>query len=255
MKDRLNTIAITSTALLLGLAMSGSLLAQQSGADMPRPGKDRASCSEVQWHSDLMAGYPWVAEACHEAIVVNGEKWARFEAEFLRMHQDGMITAEFKNDRGRSLGNVDLIPGPNQRVLLDGRSTSFSDLRRGQMLNFYAPEGEFSFATEPGARPGEQIRISQRDDAQRREDLRLAEQRALEQRREEQRLAEQRRDEQRRADESRTQLAQAPRATTQRASQLPATAGPLPLMALGGLLSLLSGITLTARRRLNRHCL
>jgi hypothetical protein len=234
MNIRLNTIVMTSAVLLLGLAWSGNVIAQEPASTMPKPATDRASCSEIDWHRDMLRDYPWVADACHEAVVVDGQKWARFEAEFKELNRDGTITSEFKNQRGRSLGNVSLQPGPNQRVMLDGRPTAFSDLRRGQVLNFYAPEGEFSFTTEPGAPASEQLQITQRQDQLSAE---------------ERRLAEQRREEQARADR---QLAQADRTTTQRRDTLPATAGPLPILALGGLLSLLGGMTLTMRRRFTR---
>ena len=234
MNTRLNRLVMTSAALLLGLAWTGNLLAQdrtltqdrttaqERALTMPAPGTDRVSCTEVDWHRDMLRDYPWVADACHEAIVVDGKKWARFEAEFQQLNRDGTIDSNFKNDRGRSLGSVSLQPASDQRVLLDGRSTRFSELRRGQVLNFYVPDGEYTFTTEPGAPATEQVQIVQR------------------------------RDDQRRDEQPARELAQAERTTTRRQDTLPATAGPLPILALGGLLSLLGGITLTIRRRLTR---
>ena len=219
MNTRLKKLAMISVALLLGMVWTGSLVAQDRASSMPSPESDRVSCSEIDWHRDMLRDYPWVAEACHEAVVVDGKKWARFEAEFQRLNRDGTIESEFKNDRGRSLGSVSLQPGPDQRVQLDGRATRFSDLRRGQVLNFYAPEGEFSFTTEPGA--SDQIQIARQRDDQRRDDRQLGQ-----------------------ADER--------RADRDRQDRLPATAGPLPIIALGGLLSLLGGFTLTMRRRFSK---
>ena len=215
MNTRLNVLAMTSAALLLGLAWTGSSLAQQAAPAMPAPELDRVSCAEVDWHQNMMRDYPWVANGCHEAIVVDGQKWARFEAVFQQLNRDGTITSNFRNDRGRSLGEVKLRPSPDQRVLLDGRPTRFSDLRRGQTLNFYAPEGMYAFATEPGAPPAEVVQIVEPQPTT----------------------------------QPPVQMAQAQPATTTRPTTLPATAGPLPIIALGGLLSLLAGTTLTMRRR------
>jgi hypothetical protein len=229
MNTRLNKLVMTSAALLLSLAWTGNLMAQdrtltqdrtgsqQRASTMPAPGMDRVSCSEVDWHRDMLRDYPWVADACHEAIIVDGKKWARFEAEFQQLNRDGTIDSNFRNDRGRSLGSVSLQPGPDQRVLLDGRSTRFSELRRGQVLNFYVPDGEFTFVTEPGAPTTDQVQIVQRRDEQ-----------------------------------PARELAQAERTTTERRDRLPATAGPLPILALGGLLSLLGGFSLTMRRRFTK---
>jgi hypothetical protein len=219
MNTRLNILAMTTAAMLLSLAWTGSSLAQERAPAMPAPELDRVSCDEVDWHRDMLREYPWVVEACHEAIVIDGQKWARFQADFQQFNRDGTITSDFKSDRGRSLGTVTLKPGPDQRVLLDGNPTQFSDLRRGQVLNFYAPEGMYAFTTQPGAPRTEQVEIVRRQDIQT-----------------ERQLAEPERD----------------RTTTTRRDTLPATAGPLPIIALGGLLSLLGGFTLTMRRRFIR---
>ncbi|NEZ05016.1 hypothetical protein G4Y73_12730 [Wenzhouxiangella sp. XN201] len=221
MNTRLNAFVMTSAALLLGLTWTGSIMAQEQklASDMPKPQTDRVSCEEVDWHRDILRDYPWVSNACHEAVVVDGEKWARFEAEFQRLNRDGTIVSNFKNDRGRSLGSVSLKPGPNQRVLLDGEPTRFSDLRRGQMLNFYVPEGVYGFTTEPGATDDQLVDIVPTEDPEATESPRMA---------------------------------QAEPERTQRPARLPATAGPLPIIALGGLLSLLGGATLTMRRRFKK---
>ncbi len=214
MNTRLNVFATTSVAMLLGLASTGSAMGQESTQAMPGPEVDRASCTEIDWNRDLLRNYPWVVEGCQEAVIVDGKKWARFEAEFLENHRDGAITADFRNDRGRSLGNVRMMPGANQTVLLDDRPRSFSQLERGQVLNFYAPEDAYAFTTKPGAPKAELVQIVEPDEQERP-----------------------------------TRLAEAEPVTTTRPATLPATAGPLPIIALGGMLSLLGGLGLTARRR------
>lgn len=214
MNTRLNVFAMTSAALLLSLAWTGNTIAQQDAQEMPGPEVDRASCEDVDWHQDLLRDYPWVVAACQEAVVVDGQKWARFEAEFQELHRDGAITSDFRNDSGRSLGSVRLMPGPDQRVLLDGRPYRFSELQSGQTLNFYVPDDIYAFTTVPGAPVSERAQVVEPEVV-----------------------------------EERRQLAQAEPATTSRPESLPATAGPLPIVALGGLLSLLGGMTLTMRRR------
>ena len=231
MITRLYQLKLFSAALLLGLAGSGNAIAQQeTGASMPRPGTDRASCNDIEWHRDMLRDYPWVADACHEAVTVDGQKWARLEAEFQTFSGDGVLSSNFRDDRGRSLGSIDLMPDSDQRVLLDGRPRKFSELRRGQVLNFYVPQGGYSFATEPAATPAAQLRLAERRDEQ-------------------QRLDDQRRADQRRNEPAQRQLAQADQSASTRPTVLPATAGPLPLLALGGVMSLLGGLALSTRRR------
>ncbi len=217
MNTRLNVFATTSAAMLLGLVSTSSALAQEHTPDFPAPDKgNRVSCDNVEWHRDMLGDNPWVSGACHEAIVIDGQTWARFEAEFQDYNRsDGTFTADFRNDRGRSMGSVSLEPAPGQRVSLDGRPTRFSELRRGQVLNFYSPENAYAFTTKPGASEDEMVKVVET--------------------RQEQRP---------------TRMAEANRNENERPQTLPATAGPLPILALGGMLSLLGGIGLTTRRRL-----
>jgi hypothetical protein len=111
---------------------------------------------------------------------------------------------------------LNLMPAQGQRVSIDGRPYRFSDLKRGQQLNLYVPEGMYALALEPGA-PPEQLAQIVAPSAQR------------------------------------VQLAQADRApapaATATAQRLPSTAGPLPFLVLGGLASLLAGLGLSIRRR------
>lgn len=219
MMTRFNPLTLTSAALLASLAWTDNLPAQQGEATMPTPGTDRASCTEIDWHRDLVDAYPWVGDACHETVMVNGRKWARFEAEFQELRRDGTVISDFRDERGRSLGSVSLEPDADQRVLLDGRPTRFSELRRGQVLNFYAPEGVYALTAEPGAPADQQVQFAERPA------------------------------ERRNTTQSDRRLAQAEQATSNRRDRLPETAGPLPMLALGGMLSLLGGITLSSRRR------
>jgi hypothetical protein len=218
MNLRLNLSSLTTAALLLALGWTGIAAAQQSARDMPDPEVDRSSCEDINWHRDLLRQYPWVVNGCQEVITVGQQKWARFEAEFQHNHSDGSISSDFRNDRGRALGRVRLMPTPGQRVLLDGRDYRFSELMKGQILNFYVPEDRYAFATTAGAPSGEMARVVESAPEAT-------------------------------ATRSSTRMAQAEPVRTQRPAELPATAGILPLMALGGMLSLLGGIGLAARRR------
>jgi hypothetical protein len=180
-----------------------------------------ASCAEVAWDRQLLAQYPRLAEGCQEVIVVNGQKWARFAADLLRTNRDGSVTLDFNDRQGRSMQELTLMPGPDQTVEIAGRDYPFSDLERGQELNLYVPEGVYAIGLVPGAAPERLARIV-------REPIQVAQAQP--------------------APAAATQLAQAePPARTP--DRLPSTAGSLPLLALGGLVSLLAGMGLAIRRR------
>ncbi len=142
---------------------------------------------------------------------MDGTKWIRFEADFLRINDDGSIVSDFQSPRNRSIGNLTLQPAPDQRVLLDGKKYRFSELKQGQQLNFYVPEGTLNFASEPAAPSQRVAKVVEVE-----EPTRMAE-----------------------VDETTTRTQ--PR-------RLPSTAGPLPLIATGGLVFLAGGLGLGIRR-------
>lgn len=206
--------------MAIALFYAGASLAQapMDTRNLPAPEVHKGGCADVIWHTDLVQKYPRIASGCQEVVIVNGEKWARFEGDFLRNNTDGSFTTEFTTTSGRSLGRVTLLPTPDQRVTLDGRKVRFTELRAGQPLNFYLPEGEAGFALEPAPATEPYVQIVRYEDqvAEEPEPMRLA------------------------------QVDPTPARAVPR---LPDTAGPLPALALGGLLSLFGGAGLTLRRR------
>jgi len=230
MNSRLNILKLAGAAIL-GFSLIGTAHSQQAAQEAvqqdriqgdPLAGMELATvgCNEVNWHRDMLAEYPWSAEACHDVVVSNGQHWARFEIDYLGREPDGSVRAEFIGPDDRSHGMATLEPGENQRVMLDGQPYTWDEVFEGQRLSLFVPEGEFGFAGAPGT-PAEQMARRVDDDAAD-EQMRLAE-----------------------AEED-------PAFDRERRQELPATAGPLPMLGLAGLLSLLGGLGLTMRRRLGR---
>ncbi len=209
------TSGVRLAATLIGvICATGAAAQQQLETRNLQPDVQAASCAAVEWNKDLLAQYPRLAEGCQEVVTSEGKKWARFGADFVRSNRDGSVTLEFKDRRGRSMEQLTLMPALTQRISIDGHDYRFSELSRGQQLNLYVPEGMYGVALEPGA-PPEQVAQIVREPAQ----------------------------------PATAQLAQADRAPAGAAQRLPSTAGPLPLLALGGLVSLLCGLSLWIKRR------
>ena len=214
------TPGIRIAATLIGIiCATGAGAQQQLDTKGLQPEVQAASCAAVNWNKDMLAQYPRIAEGCQEVVTSEGKKWARFGADFVRKNRDGSVTLEFKNRQGGPMEELTLMPAPTQRVSIDGHAYRFSELTRGQQLNLYVPEGMYGVALEPGAPPEQVVQIVP-------EPAQTAAATAL--------------------------LAQADRAAAGAAQQqrLPSTAGPLPLLALGGLVSLLGALSLWIRRRL-----
>lgn len=212
-----NTGTTSAAALLVACMFAApSAFAQERtpSGEMPSPKEQKASCDVVNWQTgwdqELLSRFPNMEQGCHEVVVVDGRKWIRFEADFVRRNNNGSIVSDFQSPRNRSIGQLTLMPAPDQRVLLDGREYRFSELRQGQTLNFYVPEGSLTFATRPDA-PAERVAEVVTE-----EPVQMAA-----------------------VDETRT---------TQQPDRLPQTAGPLPLVATGGVFFLMAGLGLGIRR-------
>ena len=202
-------IEMTSLALAIGGVMfAGATSAQDLDVDsLAATDENAASCAAVRWDTRLLAEYPRVAKACHEVIMSDGQKWARFETELVSVNRSGAVKSNFKDRQDNYMGAITIMPAHDQTVDIDGTQHRFSDLRAGQMLNVYVPEGMYAFSMAPGAPPEQVVEIM---------------------------------------DEPAPVVAAAPIP-----ARLPSTAGPLPWLALGGLLSIAGGIGFAIRRRMN----
>lgn len=228
-KASTNIRAATVLALASFVLASGAAAQDNKLVNVDRPADDAASCTEVKWNQEFVTSYPWASEACRAVIVVNGQKWARFEGEFQGLNDDGSFNTNFTSRSDRDLGSVTLMPQAGQSVRLANKDVAFGDLDDGQILSFYVPEGAVGFAVEPGVPSTQYVKIVDTSN----EDKFAAA------------------DDAPKADP--VIMAQADPAPTPIASDLPNTAGPLPLIALGGLMSLLGGLGLTIRRRLSKR--
>jgi hypothetical protein len=201
------------TATVLSASLLGVAVAQQD--QFPREREQAKSCAEVDWNKDMTINHPRLTEACREVVIADGVHWARFEAKFARVEPDGSVSFSIRDSRDRPIEEVTLQPATGQVAYIDNRATPFTQLRRDQLVNLYVPEGTYGFVTQPGA-PREQIAVVT-------------------------------------APASATAPAPAPTrvaAVEPRGAMLPATAGPLPWFALGGILFLLgaAGLRLSRRR-------
>lgn len=156
-------IETTGLALALcGFMFAGATVAQDLDVDsLSATDEDAASCAAVQWNAQLLAEYPRVAQACHEVIMSDGKKWARFETELVGVNRSGAVKSNFKDRQDQYMGAITIMPDHDQMVAIDGRDYRFSELRAGQMLNVYVPEGAYGFSLAPGAPPAQVVEISE----------------------------------------------------------------------------------------------
>lgn len=117
------------------------------------------SCiKDVVYSQEFLARYPNAGAACREVVMKDGQKWARFDADVVRV-RGNQVTADFIDNHKRSVGTLTFNAAPEARVMVDGREKRFSTLRSGDILSFWMPESRMGFYAEPGASEVEKLAV------------------------------------------------------------------------------------------------
>lgn len=216
-------LLITAAALALSADGAHAQIASQTAE--PTTSVDRSfdpspkECSDVRWSQAALSAYPSIAEACQAVEQRNGKSYVKFEGVVESVKDRGnRIRVDFED--GEDLA---FTPPPETVLYLDGKRTSFTEVRDGMRLNFYVPEDRLQAELRPDPNRVAFIifpfdipttAIPERQQSQAQSD---------------------------RADRS-----QDPRSTMNR---LPDTASPWPLIGMGGAALLIVAAAMTRSRR------
>ena len=114
-------------------------------------GQSRRSCiGNIVFSQEFLTRYPQAGGACREVKMENGQKWARFDADVVRVTKN-RLTANFVDRSDKSLGTITFDAAHDARVEVNGRQRKFSSLKPGDKLSFWMPESRVGFYAEPGA--------------------------------------------------------------------------------------------------------
>src|SRR5687767_1658874 len=94
---------------VMGVVFAGGSAAQlpsNGGNNLPSPRIRIGTCNQVVWETNLLRLYPRIAEGCQEVFWSEGQKWARFEADFIGRDGNGLVTLEFKDRDYRTLERI-----------------------------------------------------------------------------------------------------------------------------------------------------
>jgi hypothetical protein len=145
----MKTTVKLATAVLIVLPLVG--IAQQKPL----------SCSrDIVFSQEFLAKYPRAGAACNEVLAVNGQKWARFNAEV--KHIEGtQLNVDFINNEDRSVNtNMTFQFTPDATVTLTDRQVKpASALKEGDKIVFWVPESRFGFYAKPGAAESQQFKV------------------------------------------------------------------------------------------------
>jgi hypothetical protein len=137
--------ALVATALALPLSIATAL-----AAESPMASDHKIACSEVKYGSEFLAKYPDAPAACLEAIEKDGKRYAKFQARVFLNSAD-RTTVELLNTRGDPLSTFSFKPAPDAGVMIDGKKTKFTDLKKGEKISFYVSADRLTASELPGA--------------------------------------------------------------------------------------------------------
>ncbi len=141
-----STTAIAFGALLLTLAVAPGANAQSS------------ACQSVKFSDSVLQRFPRAREACLDVITRDGEQYAVFKADLLRL-SGNTARIRAKVPGGERVPAQSIRFDPKRRVLVNGKPVTPSQLAVGQELTAYvkvtepaatlAPADEDALAAQP----------------------------------------------------------------------------------------------------------
>ena len=136
-------------AVLIGVPLAG--IAQQP----------KLSCiTDMRYNKEFLAKFPAAGAACTEVIAVNGQKWARFNAEVKDDPHGNHLTVDFIGTHERAVTTITFAFTPNATVTLEDKEVKpASALEKGDKIVVWVPESRFGVDAKPGAAESQQFTV------------------------------------------------------------------------------------------------
>jgi len=144
-------------AAAVALAAAAGVFAQTS-VDKSFSASDTNDCTQINWAPEMLAKHPKIASACQEVMHRDGRTYVKFEGEVKKVAKGGTeVVMDMKGgDR------ITLNPDPNKILYIGGNKVKVKNLKPGDELTFYVPDGRVVAAVmETPTAPVEEIPISQ----------------------------------------------------------------------------------------------
>jgi len=106
------------------------------------------TCMDIAWNTEFLKSFPRAPAACKEVVVRNDKTFARFDAKVTAVGPD-VVKVRFSNVAGNPGREISIRPGPDARVLMDGKKVEYSKLRKGDQLTVWMPEREIGVISDP----------------------------------------------------------------------------------------------------------
>jgi hypothetical protein len=128
-------ILIGSTATVL-MALGG--VTQVMATSHERP----TGCGDIVFVDEITSVFPEASNACLTIVDRDGQQYARFDAEIVRV-RGAEVRAKFKRPDGTWTKAYAFRPDPDRRIKIQGKSYRYRDLSAGQPLDIFLATDKF----------------------------------------------------------------------------------------------------------------
>ncbi|HEY4212564.1 MAG TPA: hypothetical protein VGM84_13875 [Steroidobacteraceae bacterium] len=113
-----------------------AMLAAAVCAVRPALAQNSAACRSVAFSADVLARFPNAPQECLDVITRDGQQYAVFKAQLIRVDGD-RLRVRVKQPDGSLAEAITIKPRKKVRVLVDGKATDATDLASDQELTAY----------------------------------------------------------------------------------------------------------------------
>ncbi|HEY2462654.1 MAG TPA: hypothetical protein VGI32_01225 [Steroidobacteraceae bacterium] len=110
----------------------------------------QVSCSEMKFGAAFLAKFPQAPQACQDARIYKGKRYAKFEAK-VYISDPAFMTVQMLNAAGDTVTTFSFKPSPTQKVLTNGKEKLFHDLAVGEKITFWVSEKRLEAIEMPGS--------------------------------------------------------------------------------------------------------
>jgi hypothetical protein len=107
-------------------------------------------CSSLHFGAAFLAKYPKAPEACQDARVYKGKRYAKFEAK-VYISSPEFMTIQMLDSSGATVTTFSFKPGPDQGVHMNGQLRKFHDMAVGEKLTIWVSEKRMTASELPGS--------------------------------------------------------------------------------------------------------
>jgi hypothetical protein len=130
--------------------ISAAIVASMLAVPAIAAAADAASCDNVSIGADVMAKFPNIRSTCQEVKEKDGGIYIRFVGDVVSSSSD-KATVRVKDRSGKDVSEFELGWDAGQKIKVGGKEMNFSDLKKGDKLDFWIEHNKWGLFSKPGS--------------------------------------------------------------------------------------------------------